>query len=412
MIPKWLTWLLWGMVLVCGIWFWWLAPRRSIAPDRSLPPGTLDRAGEGTDPPGVTLDDIPWKHLRDIRRFVLTDQEGKRFDSADLNGKAYLVSFFFSRCPGICRDLNKQIERLNEGLRKERVMFVSVTVDPEHDTPKVLHRYAEDFGADPNRWAFLTGQPYQVREVGEQIFRVEIDPAHHTEDIMLVDRWGRLRDRFKWSDPVDMKRLVDVVKKVSVEPEPPLNETVRTRMVLAGRPPIDLHQVPWLGEFFLTDQRGKTFYSRDMTGQVWIANFFFTSCPGICQQQIAWLKDFRKRYGDQAPVIVSITTDPVNDRVETLAAFAKRQGADDRWLFCTGDFLLTRRIASEFFGAAASEGHHSSMLFVVDRWGHVRGRFDWRKEEEANAMVALIERLKRESRPPRRAEKEGTGLGG
>ena len=391
---------LWIMAICFLIFFLYLR-KGTPDPERST-------AGTSTDPPGAVLVDVPWKHLPDVDRFQLKDQTGAAFDSADLVGKPYLVSFFFANCPSICRDLNNQVKRLNDQLKKEDVTFVSVTVDPENDTPEVLARYARDYDADPQRWVFLTDQMYKIKQLGEQVFRVVVDKDTHTDNILLVDRWGRYRDRFKWDDPYDMKRLLQVVKDVAAEQEPPLEKSVRTRNVLAGLEPINFNQVPWVREFHLTERSGQPFFSRNLTGQVWIANFFFTSCPGICQKQNAYLRNLRKRKGSQAPLIVSITTDPVNDTPETLRRFADQQEADERWLFCTGPELLIERISSEFFNAHASEEHHSSLLFVIDRWGKVRGSFDWQDPTAEQQMLELIEKLEAEMRPPRTADSPPT----
>ena len=353
------------------------------------------------DPPGAVLVDVPWNHLPDVDRFQLIDQTGERFDSADLVGKPYLVSFFFATCPSICRDLNAQVKRLNDQLKNEDVTFVTITVDPDNDTPEVLARYAQDYDADPGRWVFLTDQMYKIRQLGEHVFRVVVDKDTHTDNILLVDRWGRYRDRFKWDDPYDMKRLLEVVKDVAAEQDPPLDQSVRTRNVLAGRPPINFNQVPWIREFHLTERDGEPFFSRELTGDVWIANFFFTNCPDVCKKQAEYLRNLRERLGDRAPTIVSITTDPANDSLEVLRKFADQQDADDRWLFCTGPQVLINRIGSEFFQAKADADHHSSQLYVVDRWGKVRGEFDWRDPSAESALLELIQRLETESRPQR-----------
>jgi cytochrome oxidase Cu insertion factor (SCO1/SenC/PrrC family) len=351
------------------------------------------------NPSGAVLVDVPWKHLPHVDRFQLVDQTGADYDSAELAGRPYLVSFFFASCPSICRDLNNQVSRLNDQLRKEEVAFVSITVDPENDTPEVLSRYAADYEADPRRWAFLTDQEYKIKQLGEQVFRVVVDKDTHTDNILLVDKWGRYRDRFKWDDPYDMKRLVKVVEDVATETEPPLEKIVSTRNVLAGKPPTDLNLVPWIREFHLQEGSGDTFYSRDLTGQVWIANFFFTSCPTVCKKQVAYLRNLRQRMGEKSPTIVSITTDPTNDTPEVLRRFAEQQNADMHWKFCTGDPLLIERIGSEFFNAHASGDHHSSNLFVVDRWGRVRGNFDWQDPADEIRMLKRIKALQAEDQP-------------
>lgn len=353
-------------------------------------------------PEGTVLVEVPWKHLPDVDRFKMTDQNGEVFDTAELVGTPYVVSFFFADCPTFCRDLNKELERVNDALRDTEIRFLTISVDPEKDTPEVLGKYAEGFGATPDRWAFLTGQPYQLKEVGEHMFNVVVDRDTHTDNILLVDKWGRYRDRFKWDQPYDMKRFVKVAKEVAAEQEPPLNSTVTTRNVLAGFEPRDLANVPWVREFHLVERSGAKFYSRDLVGQVWIANFFFSTCPGICKKQNEYLRDLQVRLGDQCPLIVSISTKPINDTPERLREFADQLNADPQgWLFCTGNALLIKRIGAEFFHAVADEGHHSSQLFVVDRWGKVRGDFNWEDPKQEIAMLELVEELKSETRPIR-----------
>jgi protein SCO1/2 len=358
-------------------------------------------AASSERPPGATIIDVPWKHLPSIERFKLTDQNGDEFDSAKLAGKAYAVSFFFAECPSICRDLNAQVQRLNEQLKNTDITFVSVSVDPDRDTPEILNRYAQDYGATADRWAFLTGPMYQLKQLGEQQFRVVIDRDFHNDNVLLVDKWGRYRDRFKWDDPYDMKRFLKKAKAVAAEKEVPLDETISTRNAMAGHQPSDLNTVPFIREFRLTTSDKETFYSKDMTGNVWIANFFFTACPTICQEQADYLQGLQNRLGKNPTKIVSITTDPATDRPDVLAKYAADHSADpDRWIFCTGESALIPRVGAEFFGAAAKSGqHHASDLFVVDRWGVVRGKFDWQDSAAEAKMLELIDQCWQEKTP-------------
>lgn len=368
----------------------------------STGPNVVELPGPSAEnPPGAKIVDVPWEHLPSIDRFKLTDQNGDEFDSAKLAGKAYAVSFFFAECPSTCRDLNAQVQRLNQQLKNTDITFVSVSVDPERDTPEILNRYAQDYGATVDRWAFLTGQMYQLKQLGEQQFRVVIDRDHHNDNVLLVDKWGRYRDRFKWDDPYDMKRFLAKAKAVAAETEVPLKQTISTRNAMAGHQPADLNTVPFIREFRLTTSDNGTFYSKDMTGSVWIANFFFTSCPTICQKQADYLQGLQNRLGDQPTKIVSITTDPVTDRPEVLAKYAADHAADaSRWIFCTGESALIPRVGAEFFSAAAKSGaHHASDLFVVDRWGVVRGKFDWQDSTAEAKMLELIERCWEEKTP-------------
>ena len=350
---------------------------------------------------GTAYQQIPWKHFPNVTPFKLTNQLGEEFDSAELAGSPYVISFFFAECPGECRELNKQIQSLREKVTDPELKFFTLSVDPENDTPDVLKRYAADFDADPETWMFLTGDMYNIKEVGEKSLRVIIDKYTHTENIFLVDRWGRFRDRFEWKNPYDMKRFVSVTKDVLAETEPPMDATFHSRNMMAVANPEDISSISWIREFHLTDQDGQPFFSRDLTGKVWIGNFFFTNCPGICTEQTKYLAALQDRLADHPADIVSITSDPNADKPEVLRQYADKVGADtDSWTFCTSDKpLLIRRSGSEFFQAHTTEDHHSSRLFVVDRFGQLRGDFDWQDPAQEVEMFKLIDELNAETVP-------------
>lgn len=383
---------LWTMVLAFGGFTYFYLNQKKPNNDSG---GQLPAPNEGAQ-----YESIPWKHFQHVPPFQLINQEKESFDSSSLAGRPYVVSFFFAQCPTICRDLNKQIQSLRERVDDPELAFISISVDPENDTPENLKRYAADFDADVKDWIFLTGEPYKIKEVGEHSFQVIVDKFTHTDNILLVDRWGRYRDRFKWDDPYDMKRFLEVTKDVLAEQSPPLESSFPSRNMMAGAIPSDLSSIKWIRDFHLTDQNDKPFFSRDLTGEVWIANFFFSSCPTVCVEQNQYLSGLQKRLADHPAKIVSITTDPGTDTTHVLRDYAQKVGANlDQWTFLTGNQTLIKRIGAEFFKAPASENHHSSRLFVVDRWGQVRGDFDWKQAGDEVKMLRLIDQLNQETVP-------------
>lgn len=349
---------------------------------------------------GAVLVDVPWKHLPDVPPFSLVNQLGQPVPSSSLDGQVYAIYFFFSTCPSICRDLNRQIENLNQRMSSDEIRFVGISVDPTVDQPEVLARYAEDFGAVAPRWQMLTGPLHRVRELGEHGLRVTIAKEIHTDNILLVDRWGRYRDRFRWDDPSETKRFVETARQLITEQAVPLDSTVRTRNALAAARPEDWSTVPWLRDFELTKADGKPLYSRDLTGQVWVGSFFFSRCATVCPRQNQYLAGLMERTKELDFPLLSLTTDPEYDTPEVLRQYAADLGADPaRWQFLTGSERLTRRVAAEFFRAEAGPEHHSSRLFVVDRWHRVRGSFDWEQPEQEAAMLQLIRELQQETAP-------------
>ncbi len=147
--------------------------------------------------------------------FTLTDQNGKRIALKDLRGKVLAIAFIFASCADTCPLLTARMAALQDRLGADfgpRVFFVSITVDPERDTPEVLKRYAEAHRANPAGWAFLTGTPAEIREVAKHygIFykktpRGDVD---HTFLTSLVDQSGTLRVQYMGIrfDPDEMLR--------------------------------------------------------------------------------------------------------------------------------------------------------------------------------------------------------------
>ena len=86
-------------------------------------------------------------------------------------------------------------------------------------------------------------------------------------------------------------------------------------------------------------------------------------------------------------------------RIQLCSRDARQLNADPGWAFLTGDLDYIRRVGSEFLGMAGGSGHHSSLLTVIDRWGEVRGRFDWQIDGEKQKMLELIDQLNAETRP-------------
>jgi protein SCO1/2 len=86
------------------------------------------------------------------------NQDAQPFGSEQLAGKIWIADFIFTSCPGPCPIISTRMSELQKPLAKSDVHFVSVSVDPEKDTPEVLRAYADKLRKQPLRWDFLTGQ--------------------------------------------------------------------------------------------------------------------------------------------------------------------------------------------------------------------------------------------------------------
>jgi protein SCO1 len=144
--------------------------------------------------------------LRQLPRFELVGSNGKPFGSDELRGHVYVVNFFFTDCTSLCPTLMKGMARLQQRYRDENldsIRLVSITADPERDTPERLRQAEGEYGVDPARWVLLTGPRDRIRELAVTGFQVALgEPDRneaglldiaHSGKILLVDSAGALR---------------------------------------------------------------------------------------------------------------------------------------------------------------------------------------------------------------------------
>lgn len=135
--------------------------------------------------------------------FTLTDQAGEEVSLADLRGQVVLMDFIYTHCPGPCPILTSTHVRVQRTLPeplRERVHFVSISIDPERDTPEALREYAEARGADLADWSFLTGDPEAVDPV-LRAYGVGATPGEggeivHVVATYLIDPQGNIAERY------------------------------------------------------------------------------------------------------------------------------------------------------------------------------------------------------------------------
>jgi protein SCO1 len=153
--------------------------------------------------------------------FTLTERSGKQVEWTDLAGKVRVVSFFFSSCPANCLRQNQTVGEIQQAFVGKNVVCVSITCDPDIDTPERLREYATKLNASPDQWLFLTGRLIYVRRVAAELFGVALDKQTHTERLIVCDKWGKLRGTFEWNRLDELARLRLLVDKLLAETEPP-----------------------------------------------------------------------------------------------------------------------------------------------------------------------------------------------
>lgn len=141
-----------------------------------------------------------------VADFTLTNQDGRAISLGDLKGHVWVADVIFTRCPGPCLKMSKQMQQLQQRLPQDtNARLVTITTDPAYDTPSVLKTYGGRFGADTSRWWFLTGpKPVISQLVGGslKLTSLEKNPDERTTPVdlfihstifVLVDKQGRLR---------------------------------------------------------------------------------------------------------------------------------------------------------------------------------------------------------------------------
>ncbi|WP_170285163.1 SCO family protein [Microvirga aerophila] len=135
--------------------------------------------------------------------FTLTSQDGAHVSLRGFRGKAVAITFIFASCTDTCPVLTNNMARVQDELGSafgSKIAFVSITVDPERDTPEVLKQYAENFGANLDGWAFLTGDLATVRSVGRKygVFarKTTAGDVNHIFLTSLIDPKGILRVQY------------------------------------------------------------------------------------------------------------------------------------------------------------------------------------------------------------------------
>ena len=163
-----------------------------------------------------------------LPEFELSDQDAATFGSEQLHGAVWVADFIFTSCPGRCPMLTREMARLQRQLRDasfDDVTLVSISVDPETDTPAALSAYANKHGAVQDRWRFLTGKRQEIWDLSAKGFMLPVaesegvagGPILHSNKFVLADRSGRIRGYYDAFDEDARKKLMSDIERVRAE---------------------------------------------------------------------------------------------------------------------------------------------------------------------------------------------------
>ena len=155
----------------------------------------------------------PLAVLGKIQDFQLTNQDGREVTLKSLNGKIWVADFIFTTCGGICPVLSGHMAEIYKVFNSssEGIRFVSISVNPENDTPEVLNQYAKRYAADSDKWVFLTGPRASIQKLAVESFKLGsvTEPIFHSSYFTLVDRYGLIRGYYDGTSDEDLRRLIN-----------------------------------------------------------------------------------------------------------------------------------------------------------------------------------------------------------
>ena len=168
----------------------------------------------------------PWDE-DGLPAFTFTDSTGEPLSKEDLEGTPWVAGFIFTTCAGPCPKVTAAMAKLQKALPDE-VKLITFTVLPEIDTPEVLANYAKFWGAEADRWHFLTGDKREIYTLIDRGFKMPVQevtgperqPGYevvHTTNLMLVDADGVVRGKFNSQVPAEVAALTRAAKMSAAE---------------------------------------------------------------------------------------------------------------------------------------------------------------------------------------------------
>ena len=143
--------------------------------------------------------------------FTMTDSHGRPFNRKMMSGTVWIVDFIYTNCPAACPRMTSKMHRIAQELQgDDNVGLLSISVDPDRDTPAVLNQFANRYGGATAKWHFLTGTPPTVHRLAYTTFHVGdlIGKMEHSTEFILVDKNGNIRGYYSTFDADGVQMLL------------------------------------------------------------------------------------------------------------------------------------------------------------------------------------------------------------
>lgn len=155
-----------------------------------------------------------------IQDFRLQKSDHQFVTRDDLKGKVWVADFIFTTCSGICPMMTKNLARVQKLFHAdEDLLLVSISVNPDSDTPDVLDQYAKKVQADTSQWYFLTGALEDIKKLAVESFKLGAidEPVFHSSYLTLVDRQGTIRGYYDGTNEDKVHQLIDDIRTLHRE---------------------------------------------------------------------------------------------------------------------------------------------------------------------------------------------------
>lgn len=161
-----------------------------------------------------------------IPYFYFLNDDSVVVKSTEMEGKVWVVDFFFTTCPTICPTMTKNMQKLNAKTKDlhDELQFISISINPQHDTPSILKRYREHYKATASNWQFLTGKEAETHQLGIENFQIfagrdeESEGGYaHSGAFTLVDKEGYVRGVYLGTDKKQVIQLEKDIRKLLKE---------------------------------------------------------------------------------------------------------------------------------------------------------------------------------------------------
>jgi protein SCO1/2 len=279
------------------------------------------------------------------------------FYSDLVKGKAVVINFVFTSCTTVCPVMGVTFASLRK-LTPDAVQLISVSVDPEVDTPARLKTWAARFDVGP-RWTLVTGEKRRVDQLLKALKVIAADRVDHATSVLI----GNGRDGPGW------------IRASGLAPAAKLAELAAAAQAEAALPPQSSAAARYFTDTTLVDQDGipRRFYTDLLQNKVVVINVMFTGCEGACPVMTRTFARLQEFLGDRLGKdvhLLSISVDPKTDTAAKLKAYANGVNARPGWFFLSGSSAAVETVLGKLGQQVERREDHSNLFLIGnDRTG-------------------------------------------